>query len=609
VLRNGRMSRYRSRPGLTGATVLGVLLAAAGGTATWLTRSPPPPRPAVQAEDDSAALRVFGRPKLPHPGPTARILVEIAGRREHPADDVFLLITRPLDGSRPFEKRERLESRVVRVARGTVFESAPLPSGMYHLIGTAGGSLGGRLPVEVAGRDVAVRLELAPLAPATSATGLVYAKTGQVVPHAEVLVKSGGGGQISAVSLTDSRGRFEVPVSASPSQIQVRAEGYLVESKVVRLPSVDSLRFELDLQPVLRGRVLTTASHAGVGMALVRAEALGRREGATYETHSDREGRFSLALVPGRYRLSAGGPGLAGFQDTILTVARAAVEDATIHLERAFAISGTVRDASGQGVPQAEVLIDVPRTDAQARMGQVVAVTGEDGRFTVEGALPGNYRLSAQAPPRYGTAEPRELRLAPGQNVTDIALTLPPAALVRGRVLGPGGEPVAVAYVAVEVKGEDGGAGSPVRGFGQVAVGRNGDFEVGGLGPGHLRVTARSPKLGRVEHRDELAAGETKDVHLRFKSVLAYVSGQVRWKTGAPAPRVPVRWVASERSGDRLVTVTDLEGRYRLGPLGPGKGRVELRRPSADARAPVVIVAELEIRDGKSESKVDGVLE
>lgn len=91
----------------------------------------------------------------------------------------------------------------------------------------------------------------------------------------------------------------------------------------------------------------------------------------------------------------------------------------------------------------------------QAEGGDYTAITGADGRFHMEGILPGRYRLFAErvgmleADNRHAGSEGRVLTLSAGQELKELRIRLQAAAVVRGRVTDEDGDPLPGAEVAV----------------------------------------------------------------------------------------------------------------------------------------------------------------
>jgi protocatechuate 3,4-dioxygenase beta subunit len=91
----------------------------------------------------------------------------------------------------------------------------------------------------------------------------------------------------------------------------------------------------------------------------------------------------------------------------------------------------------------------------QTEGGDYTAITGVDGRFHIEGILPGRYRLFAErngmldADKRLGRGDGHVVVLTAGQELKEVRIRLQAAAVVRGRVTDEDGDPLPGADVGV----------------------------------------------------------------------------------------------------------------------------------------------------------------
>ena len=105
-------------------------------------------------------------------------------------------------------------------------------------------------------------------------------------------------------------------------------------------------------------------------------------------------------------------------------------------------IAGTVRE-SVAGAPLKDVEIFVNRNSLQAGH----AVTDQNGHYVVHDVVPGQVRISANAPDSsgrtgFGPNASRQISLAPGQDLTGIDFRLVIAGQITGKVLDQNKEPV-----------------------------------------------------------------------------------------------------------------------------------------------------------------------
>src|SRR5207248_7123505 len=101
-------------------------------------------------------------------------------------------------------------------------------------------------------------------------------------------------------------------------------------------------------------------------------------------------------------------------------------------------IKGTVTNAvTGERLRKAYVRLTPTSDAANVRP----AVTDDGGMFVFENIVPGNYSLEAEHQGLLETRYGDELRLATGQNLTELNIKLMPPAAVSGRVRDDDGDP------------------------------------------------------------------------------------------------------------------------------------------------------------------------
>ena len=133
------------------------------------------------------------------------------------------------------------------------------------------------------------------------------------------------------------------------------------------------------------------------------------------------DGRFSVRVVPGSYTVEAS---RFGYQSSSVTVEVTEGGFATADLRLTPVPSGSITgvatlDESGHGIPGVTVrVLGVPV--------DLSAVTGVDGRYTIDGVPAGGYEVAATAP-QFAAPPPAQVTVTAGQAVTaDFAFSPPP---------------------------------------------------------------------------------------------------------------------------------------------------------------------------------------
>jgi protocatechuate 3,4-dioxygenase beta subunit len=324
--------------------------------------------------------------------------------------------------------------------------------------------------------------------------------------------------------------------------------------------------FQLQLVPLARveGTVVTPSGRPNVQVLLIDTENAG--VGGGRGTGTDGQGHFAFFNVPpGQYRAVAwsvgGGPGeRGGFQgrgrgngrgndpsrlwgSADIVVEGRDVSSIVLALQPGLTISGRV-EFRGTAQPPADMtsvrvsLAPAPLAPAARQM--MLPATGrvdETGRFTIEGVVPGSYRLTAAAPGGWSV----ESAVVAGQDTLDFPLTVGDGAPLTGGVITLTDSPTAITGVAANAQGqpdsdyllivypEDVRYRSPQsRRVRSVRPATNGTFSVTGLPPGDYRVApvldpepgswfdpAFLQQLDTRSDRFSLAAGERKIQNVR----------------------------------------------------------------------------------------------
>ncbi|MBK7875396.1 MAG: sigma-70 family RNA polymerase sigma factor [Planctomycetes bacterium] len=437
----------------------------------------------------------------------------------------------------------------------------------------------------------------APAVPSSSGTRLrvhvLHAATGESAARALVLVSRAfaGGYPLDDVELvTDERGDAEL-AGLAPGLVYAR--GVQGGSAHGRVPARGELALELVLPRGVdvEGRV-TDASGRPVGGAHVWLSDVANLDSGRVVATTASDGAFRLRDVGERRWIAAKA---AGFALSYLQEVRGAVGDVarpTIVLDRTGArLAGRVVDAAGlplagvfvlageEGALPTRVLETGLSTRATAPQG---ARTDERGEYAVDGVPLGTCVVQARAP---GTAAARvETVITESGGRADLQLVR--GARVAGRVMDAAGAPIAT----VEFR-----HGPPGR-FASALTHSldDGRFELAGLPPGDVLVTARTLDQRGLERTFRLAAGEEREWNLRFDDAGGppMIRGVVVDELGAPLAGMGVSALAQGVADPDSATApsTDARGAFALQVRPDRVYRVLVCRPDEWALLPRAFV-------------------
>lgn len=326
------------------------------------------------------------------------------------------------------------------------------------------------------------------------------------------------------------------------------------------------------------GRVVDPSMRpiAGVPLRLI-AKEIGLSSSSTGSREvlgrSGAEGRFELTAsgpeTSWNVTVAVVGPEWFGYEERRLVPVGIAPEEIQIVAHRQDAtVIGRVVDKSGGGISQATV----------RGPGQEVGC-GVDGAFSLP--IPSTLlSLSITAAADGFARHTVHLESVRGGAVSKLTIEMTGELRVKGRVVGPGDQPVAGAVVSV-VGGQ------------RVSCDERGDYEIGGLNPSpgvillqgsapgwimsQVQISIQPP--GRrwvVEKQDgllvvnanEITAGTVLDCVIRLKKGQV-VTGTVLDPAGLPIGGASV-WLGDQRGLIDVTAVTDASGAYRLVPVPIG---------------------------------------
>ena len=562
------------------AVIAGVFLTAALLSVLVVRQLSDPGAEPAAAAPTPAGLGPAVTPPLDEPAVAADGLVELfarAGEAPLAGAEVRLYLALP-----PEPGHDEPTWRRAGEARTDTAGVARIPAraGTYLAAVRAGGL--GTAYVEVLrvpGEEV-TRAEVA-LAPAMSLEARVTARPGGCPVAARVVV-------FPAVARAVRLG----PPSAPPEE---RASATAGPDGAVRLEGLAPGTYAVaaegpELHPVLLPRVVVPREGAlaialeplGRVLGLVRDAAGRPAAGATVRGASrDHEGtatagadgRFTLALPAGSYRVSGARGELAGGAGPISVQSGAATHGLEIVLGPAASVEGVVLDArSGRPVPGAELALSPHET------GALVARTAADaeGRFRLAPLAPGEYDLRAAAPGR-SPALQRGVTLRPGATFP-ARVSLAGTGAIEGVVEDALGRPLAGARVRIVARGD----GRP--GALEARSDFEGRYRIEGVEIGRAELVARQDgvDLG-VSRAVRVAADGTSRADFSLPEAGLLV-GHVT-QSGRPAPAgtavVAVPLAAGAGTSQLARAVADAAGSYRLA-LPAGEYRVHAAPGDAD---------------------------
>ncbi|MCW5802685.1 MAG: carboxypeptidase regulatory-like domain-containing protein, partial [Deltaproteobacteria bacterium] len=449
------------------------------------------------------------------------------------------------------------------------------PDGRYRLPPTAAGgwTLVAALPdvraairaIKIAAGGACTDLDLVLGEPAHAVTGAIVDVSGGGVKEAMIVLRAtlAPTAPPVALAMSDADGRYRLAAPEGDYLVQVRHPDYVgVDGAIsVRGPST----FDATLTPgsSVRGVVLardTRTPIPGARVTIRGGRASGAMGGLVREVTTDDDGRFTATgLGSGRIFLTAVGPAQANHPPLELALGIAESRDKVeILVDPARRIRGVVTRG---GAPVANALVNATRSElantdemsaafAQSLTGADRPVETDDaGVFEVWGLPPGAYDVTAEAP---GSLPSATVRADVTRGDADgVVLELRAGVAVRGRV-----EPAQVANVSLS------GFSSPTGlAGGTVATGADGVFELAGVEPGEVTLTAETYTGLAGEAVVTVGPAGAADVVVKLARRGVAVAGRVTDTSGAPVAGVTVASFG----------VTSTDGTFRAPAVEPGE--------------------------------------
>jgi protocatechuate 3,4-dioxygenase beta subunit len=420
------------------------------------------------------------------------------------------------------------------------------------------------------------------------------------VPGASVTAAGFSPGQQVVVSraTSDADGRFELPVPPGrAASLYAYATGFAPIS--VPSPSAaptEPLVIRMSRGATVSGRVTRDSDGAPVPGMTVSASFIGPRNVSSTPdpATTDADGRYTLTgVLPGEAMVVASGEGYVtkgldqvsreGYNPLVVTLVDAETTAVDVVVTAGARIDGTVLDADGAPVRGAVVQVRASIPEGAASGRPLPVASGADGRFTLEGALPGRAcTLEAEAP-GFVTARAGPFTPLAGTTTT-VEVRFDATRFIDVTVLDDAaGTPVAGARITPT---QGGGSPGGVATFGTASDGRARVGPLSGVQP--VGVEA----VGYVGVSQMVTGSETLVVRLKAGRPL---EGRVTFADGAPAPGVSVR--AQGTFGSGASQSTDANGMFRLQSVPSGPVVLDARTRKDGVRLEATVTVEVGARD------------
>lgn len=438
------------------------------------------------------------------------------------------------------------------------------------------------------------------LSPGVSLSGTVHDSLGNIVPKAELLLGQmalaiGGGVDPNAMTaVANDAGEYQFKNLATGNFVlQITADGYgqVTLSQIHVAGDGDITRdITLDIAMALGG-VVTDQNGAPLEKVKVTAYSIGNRENRTQtQAQTDAKGEFLMHDVPaGNYTLRASATGFR-----IGQVARAEAGDMNLQiaLVNLPKVSGQVVDA-GTGQPLRRFSVSLRFAGADkvntVRIGKPLAITDDQGRFTLPCPKAGNFMVQAEAPDHAASLSD-VFAIAASQDLGGITVRCTKGGGIRGIVMDSSGKPVPRAKVTTR---DDRWTGSDFDislgifpGIATVKTSRTnsrGEFSIDGLTPTTYLVEIEHKQFSGTAVRNVIVTeGVAVELGERVLARGAIVTGTVRGPSGTVLPGSVVTMMlqpAADEFPARYTAKANKDGGYRIVNARPGTYWIHSTRP------------------------------
>lgn len=395
-------------------------------------------------------------------------------------------------------------------------------------------------------------------------TGTVVDLDGNPIAGAEICLDSETGGAVACAALD---GTFQVAGIRTFESLRARAPGH-APSETIRVEAEHAaplvLRFTLQGPGgEIRGRVIGPDGEPVAGATVHVTEATDT--GVWQRT--DAAGRFEISgLAPGEARVDVRRTPLVPWRGDLLVVPGPGAEVA-VRLEAGGTLLGTVRDSHGRPIAQ----VGVSARPATGGPG-VSTWTRSDGTYRLVGLAPGSHLASAHTNKKGEASGRVEVQL---DRPVEWNPVLSDGHVIQGRVVDAGGAPL-VGWI---VQGTERAGVAHVGDFyGFDATDGEGRFRICNCPTRPIRVIVCEPdRWGEpVLVRPGIEA-DAEPITLTVPDDArpsAFLSGSILGPDGRPVPGVQVMLFDVEAESGRGYAADAETGRFRIGPLRPGRYRV-----------------------------------
>ncbi len=473
----------------------------------------------------------------------------------------------------------------VWVAEGTIAASAQVQ-------GYADGSASGIAPGQL--------IEIIMTPESVLAGRVVSSSTGK--PIARALVEAGSSGWFAngGSARTDEDGNFRItrlsPGRYKPDAQVEGAYGVAAESVLLGLGQTrEDILIKVHPAFVVSGVVTIEGDDSPCEEASVRLkdDVAQHSEWAEYDKKT---GLIEFeAVLPGDYEVSVQCEGYVPESEYAnIKVSDQDVKGLTWSVRSGETLVGRVVTQSGQLVADASIWARTVGGDPRAQRGGGSGESDEEGRFSIEGLLVGEYSVEAGAEGYLSPEDAPKVEVQAG-SLAEIEIVLEDGGSIGGVVVDENDEPILGARIRAR------SALGGWRSGGQTSARDDGTFTMKSLRPGEYRVSASKgvwggkALMGLGKGDDDVqgelavvAVGKTAQVKLVVQSQKGTITGTVVDEQGKPVSdafidsqrqsqaagasksraRSRVRW--GQRWSKKL-TLTDMDGRFTLSGLGDGR--------------------------------------